>query len=76
MNREEARKEIFALMLALEECEDLNEILSIQWKIEEKTRALADVVQLDFHTVEILLARQYAEWLRNVGGENHETDEL
>ena len=68
MNREEARKEILALMFALEQSEDLNAIVSIQWKIEEKTRALADVVQLDFQTVEILLARQYAEWLRNGGG--------
>jgi hypothetical protein len=70
MNREQARKEIFALMLAMEQCDDLNEIVSMQWKIEEKTRALADVVQLDFQTVEFLLARQYAEWLRGGGANN------
>ena len=67
MNRDEARKEIFALMLKLEQCEDLNEIVAIQWQIEEKTRALADVVHLDIQTVETLLLRQYAEWLRNGG---------
>jgi len=67
MNRDEARKEIFALMLKLEQCEDLNEIVAIQWQIDEKIRALADVVQLDVPTVETLLLRQYAEWLRTGG---------
>jgi hypothetical protein len=67
MNRDEARKEIFALMLKIELCEDLNEIVAIQWQIDERTRALADVVQLDIQTVETLLLRQYAEWLRNGG---------
>ena len=67
MNLEEARKEIFALMLKVEQSEDLNDIVAIQWQIEEKTRALADFVQLDIQTVETLLLRQYAEWLRNRG---------
>jgi hypothetical protein len=48
------------------------EIVAIQWQIDEKTRALADVVQLDIHTVETLLLRQYAEWLRN-GGDTQQT---
>lgn len=68
MNVEQARQEIFALMLKLEQTEDLNEVVTIQWQIDEKTRALADFVQLDLRTVEILLMRQYAEWLRNGGG--------
>ena len=67
MNIEQARLEI-ALMLKLEQTEDLNEIVTIQWEIEARTRVLADVVQLDLRTVETLLMRQYAEWLRNGGG--------
>jgi hypothetical protein len=70
MNLQQARIEIFVLMLKQERSNDPNEVVSVQWEIEEKITVLATLVQLDISTVEILLARQYADWLQNGGSDS------
>jgi len=43
MNLDQARKEIFALMLRQEKSDDPNEIVAIQWLIDEKIKPLATI---------------------------------
>jgi hypothetical protein len=64
MSYQSLREEIFALMLKIEESDNPDEIVGLQWEIGEKLKVILATTGLTDDAAEAILWRQYAEWLR------------
>ena len=70
MNGPELREQIFHLLLRFDQCEDLNLVVDIQLKLEEKYVQLSCLTGKSPEALEEAILDQYPHWLKQQSSEN------